>query len=171
MLCDSMPDKKPLRVLLAGPRGFCAGVDRAIRVVEEALRRFGAPVYVRHEIVHNRYVVQQLERQGAVFVEDLAEVPEQAHVVFSAHGVPKSVPVEARRRQLSYFDATLSRGPAPVCGPGCLSVSGGRLRLRRQAPGNGRCLHSPAGERADRARMSQVAARINHCLRLAVSDA
>ena len=101
-----MPEKKPLRVLLAGPRGFCAGVDRAIRVVEEALRRYGAPVYVRHEIVHNRFVVEQLERQGAVFVEDLAEVPEHAHVVFSAHGVPKSVPVDARRRHLSYLDAT-----------------------------------------------------------------
>jgi 4-hydroxy-3-methylbut-2-en-1-yl diphosphate reductase len=101
-----MPDKQPLRVLLAGPRGFCAGVDRAIRVVEEALRRYGAPVYVRHEIVHNRFVVEQLECQGAIFVEDLAEVPEHAHVVFSAHGVPKSVPVDARRRHLSYFDAT-----------------------------------------------------------------
>jgi 4-hydroxy-3-methylbut-2-enyl diphosphate reductase len=101
-----MPDKTPLRVLLAGPRGFCAGVDRAIRVVEEALRRYGAPVYVRHEIVHNRFVVEQLERQGAVFVEELAEVPERAHVVFSAHGVPKSVPVDAERRHLSYLDAT-----------------------------------------------------------------
>jgi 4-hydroxy-3-methylbut-2-enyl diphosphate reductase len=100
------PARPPLRVLLAGPRGFCAGVDRAIRVVEEALRRYGAPVYVRHEIVHNRFVVEQLERQGAVFVEDLAAVPEDAHVVFSAHGVPKSVPEEARRRRLSYLDAT-----------------------------------------------------------------
>ncbi|MBV9734626.1 MAG: 4-hydroxy-3-methylbut-2-enyl diphosphate reductase [Acidisphaera sp.] len=101
-----MRPQPSLRILLAGPRGFCAGVDRAIRVVEEALRRHGAPVYVRHEIVHNRTVVEQLERQGAVFVEDLAEVPAQAHVVFSAHGVPKSVPAEARRRRLSYFDAT-----------------------------------------------------------------
>jgi 4-hydroxy-3-methylbut-2-enyl diphosphate reductase len=101
-----MPDKLPLRVLLAGPRGFCAGVDRAIRVVEEALRRYGAPVYVRHEIVHNRYVVEQLERQGAIFVEDLAEIPEHSHVVFSAHGVPKSVPEEARRRHLAHLDAT-----------------------------------------------------------------
>jgi 4-hydroxy-3-methylbut-2-enyl diphosphate reductase len=96
----------PLRVLLAGPRGFCAGVDRAIRVVEQALRSYGPPVYVRHEIVHNRTVVEQLERQGAVFVEDLSEVPADAHVVFSAHGVPKSVPEEARRRNLSYLDAT-----------------------------------------------------------------
>ena len=103
---SSAPDAAPLRVLLAGPRGFCAGVDRAIRVVEEALRHYGAPVYVRHEIVHNRTVVETLERQGAVFVEDLAEVPEDAPVVFSAHGVPKSVPAEARRRHLLYLDAT-----------------------------------------------------------------
>lgn len=95
-----------LRILLAGPRGFCAGVDRAIRVVQETIRRFGAPVYVRHEIVHNRTVVEQLEREGAVFVEDLAEVPEDAPVVFSAHGVPKSVPAEAQRRNLTYLDAT-----------------------------------------------------------------
>jgi 4-hydroxy-3-methylbut-2-enyl diphosphate reductase len=96
----------PLRVVLAGPRGFCAGVDRAIRVVEEALRRYGAPVYVRHEIVHNRTVVETLEAQGAIFVEELDEVPENAHVVFSAHGVPKSVPEEAQRRRLAYLDAT-----------------------------------------------------------------
>ncbi len=95
-----------LRIILAGPRGFCAGVDRAIRVVEEAIRRYGAPVYVRHEIVHNRTVVETLEGQGAVFVEELDEVPADAHVVFSAHGVPKSVPAEARRRNLSYLDAT-----------------------------------------------------------------
>ena len=95
-----------LHVVLAGPRGFCAGVDRAIRVVEEAIRRYGAPVYVRHEIVHNRTVVEALEAQGAVFVEELDEVPADAHVVFSAHGVPKSVPAEAQRRNLSYLDAT-----------------------------------------------------------------
>jgi 4-hydroxy-3-methylbut-2-enyl diphosphate reductase len=95
-----------LRVVLAGPRGFCAGVDRAIRVVEEALRRYGRPVYVRHEIVHNRTVVETLEAQGAIFVEELDEVPENAHVVFSAHGVPKSVPEEAQRRHLDYLDAT-----------------------------------------------------------------
>ena len=98
--------RRPLRVILAGPRGFCAGVDRAIRVVEEALRRYGAPVYVRHEIVHNRTVVEALEAQGAVFVAELDEVPEHAHVVFSAHGVPKSVPAEADRRQLFSLDAT-----------------------------------------------------------------
>jgi 4-hydroxy-3-methylbut-2-enyl diphosphate reductase len=105
-----LPDRQaalpPLRVLLAGPRGFCAGVDRAIRIVEEALRRHGAPVYVRHEIVHNRTVVEALERQGAVFVEEVAEVPEGAPVVFSAHGVPKSVPAEAVARGISWLDAT-----------------------------------------------------------------
>ncbi|QEO17672.1 4-hydroxy-3-methylbut-2-enyl diphosphate reductase [Acetobacter vaccinii] len=97
---------RSLKVLLAGPRGFCAGVDRAIRVVEEAIRRYGAPVYVRHEIVHNRTVVEELEAQGAIFVEELDEVPEDGHVVFSAHGVPKTVPVEAERRSLLYLDAT-----------------------------------------------------------------
>ena len=105
-LAPSATKKTDLRVILAGPRGFCAGVDRAIRVVEEALRRYGAPVYVRHEIVHNRTVVEDLERQGAIFVEELNEVPADAHVVFSAHGVPKSVPEEARRRRLAYLDAT-----------------------------------------------------------------
>jgi 4-hydroxy-3-methylbut-2-enyl diphosphate reductase len=109
---DALPEhvsadaRATLRVILAAPRGFCAGVDRAIRVVEEALRRYGAPVYVRHEIVHNRTVVEDLERQGAIFVEELDEVPANAHVVFSAHGVPKSVPEEAQRRQLAYLDAT-----------------------------------------------------------------
>jgi 4-hydroxy-3-methylbut-2-enyl diphosphate reductase len=98
--------RRRLRVLLAGPRGFCAGVDRAIRIVEEALRRHGPPVYVRHEIVHNRTVVESLEAQGAVFVEELDEVPPDAPVVFSAHGVPKSVPAEAERRNLTYLDAT-----------------------------------------------------------------
>jgi 4-hydroxy-3-methylbut-2-en-1-yl diphosphate reductase len=105
-IADIMDQKPPLRILLSGPRGFCAGVDRAIRVVEEAIRRFGAPVYVRHEIVHNRTVVEMLEAQGAVFVEELDEVPPDAHVVFSAHGVPKSVPAEAERRNLYYYDAT-----------------------------------------------------------------
>ncbi len=98
--------RPPLTVLLAAPRGFCAGVDRAIRVVEEALARYRPPVYVRHEIVHNRTVVADLERQGAVFVEDLALVPEGAPVVFSAHGVAKSVPAEARARGLTALDAT-----------------------------------------------------------------
>jgi len=104
---EPTPRLRPkLHIVLAGPRGFCAGVDRAIRVVEEAIRRYGAPVYVRHEIVHNRTVVETLEAQGAVFVEELDEVPADAHVVFSAHGVPKSVPAEAKRRNLSYLDAT-----------------------------------------------------------------
>jgi 4-hydroxy-3-methylbut-2-enyl diphosphate reductase len=102
-----MPVSKPtLKVLLAGPRGFCAGVDRAIKIVEEALARYGAPIYVRHEIVHNRFVVEGLQAKGAVFVEELAEVPEGAHVVFSAHGVAKSVPIEARSRNLIALDAT-----------------------------------------------------------------
>jgi len=101
-----LPDKPPLTVLLAAPRGFCAGVDRAIQIVERALERYGAPVYVRHEIVHNRHVVERLRRLGAVFVEELAEVPDDRPVVFSAHGVPKSVPAEARAREMLYLDAT-----------------------------------------------------------------
>ncbi|HSQ94643.1 MAG TPA: 4-hydroxy-3-methylbut-2-enyl diphosphate reductase [Croceibacterium sp.] len=98
--------KLPLEVLIAAPRGFCAGVDRAIEIVERALKRFGAPVYVRHEIVHNRYVVDGLKAKGAVFIEELDQVPDGAPVVFSAHGVPKSVPAEAERRELAYLDAT-----------------------------------------------------------------
>jgi len=98
--------KLPLTVLIAAPRGFCAGVDRAIEIVERALDRYGAPVYVRHEIVHNKYVVEGLKAKGAVFVEELDEVPADAPVVFSAHGVPKSVPLEADRRKLAWLDAT-----------------------------------------------------------------
>jgi 4-hydroxy-3-methylbut-2-enyl diphosphate reductase len=99
--------KPGLIVLLAGPRGFCAGVDRAIRIVEEALRRHGAPVYVRHEIVHNRFVVDRLAAAGAVFVEELDEIPDDGRpVIFSAHGVPKSVPDEAMRRRMFTLDAT-----------------------------------------------------------------
>ncbi|WP_281301256.1 MULTISPECIES: 4-hydroxy-3-methylbut-2-enyl diphosphate reductase [unclassified Iodidimonas] len=98
--------KPTLQILLAAPRGFCAGVDRAIKIVELALERFGAPVYVRHEIVHNRHVVEDLESKGAVFVEELSEVPDDVPVVFSAHGVPKSIPAEADRRKLLYVDAT-----------------------------------------------------------------
>jgi 4-hydroxy-3-methylbut-2-enyl diphosphate reductase len=93
-------------VLIAAPRGFCAGVDRAIQIVELALERFGAPVYVRHEIVHNRFVVDRLRTLGAVFVDELDEVPDDRPVVFSAHGVPKSVPTEAQSRNLTYVDAT-----------------------------------------------------------------
>jgi 4-hydroxy-3-methylbut-2-en-1-yl diphosphate reductase len=96
----------PMTVLLAEPRGFCAGVDRAIQIVERAIEKFGAPIYVRHEIVHNRFVVENLEKKGAVFVEELDEVPDDAKVIFSAHGVPKSVPKDAEHRDLSYFDAT-----------------------------------------------------------------
>ena len=98
--------KSPLTILLANPRGFCAGVERAIEIVERALAKFGPPVYVRHEIVHNRYVVEGLEAKGAVFVEDLTEVPEGVPVIFSAHGVPKHVPAEAESRHLFYLDAT-----------------------------------------------------------------
>jgi len=98
--------KAPLTILLAAPRGFCAGVDRAIQIVERALEKYGSPVYVRHEIVHNRYVVQGLEQKGAVFVKELDAVPVGAPVVFSAHGVPKSVPAHARERRLMALDAT-----------------------------------------------------------------
>jgi 4-hydroxy-3-methylbut-2-enyl diphosphate reductase len=101
-----MLNRPPLRVLIAAPRGFCAGVDRAIQIVELALERFGAPVYVRHEIVHNRFVVERLRGLGAVFVDELDEVPDDRPVVFSAHGVPKSVPAEAQGRGLTYVDAT-----------------------------------------------------------------
>lgn len=99
-------EKPPLQLLIAAPRGFCAGVDRAIEIVERAIAKYGAPVYVRHEIVHNRFVVDSLAAKGAVFVEELDEVPDGAPVIFSAHGVPKSVPEEARRRELFDLDAT-----------------------------------------------------------------
>jgi 4-hydroxy-3-methylbut-2-enyl diphosphate reductase len=99
--------RPPLTILLAAPRGFCAGVDRAIKIVELALRRFGPPVYVRHEIVHNRHVVESLKAKGAIFVEELDEIPETgAPVIFSAHGVPQSVPAAAETRGLNYLDAT-----------------------------------------------------------------
>lgn len=98
--------KPPLRLLIAAPRGFCAGVDRAIKIVELAIEKHGAPVYVRHEIVHNKFVVDTLKAKGAVFVEELDEVPDGAPVVFSAHGVPKSVPAAAEDRGLDYLDAT-----------------------------------------------------------------
>ena len=98
--------RPPLHVLIAAPRGFCAGVDRAIQIVELALERFGAPVYVRHEIVHNRFVVDRLRDLGAIFVDELDEVPDDRPVVFSAHGVPKSVPAAASERGLQFVDAT-----------------------------------------------------------------
>ena len=100
-----MKNKRPLKIYLAKPRGFCAGVDRAIKIVEEALERAGPPVYVRHEIVHNRHVVESLEAKGAVFVEELDDVPNGVPVILSAHGVAKSVPQEAVRRNLNYIDA------------------------------------------------------------------
>ena len=98
--------KPPLTLYLAAPRGFCAGVDRAIKIVEMALAKWGAPVYVRHEIVHNKYVVDSLRAQGAVFVEELDECPDDRPVIFSAHGVPKSVPSAAQARNMTYVDAT-----------------------------------------------------------------
>jgi 4-hydroxy-3-methylbut-2-enyl diphosphate reductase len=101
------PGGKPsLTLLLAAPRGFCAGVDRAIRIVELAIEKYGAPVYVRHEIVHNRFVVERLEKIGAIFIEELDEIPDGSKVIFSAHGVAKTVTAEAQRRQLFYLDAT-----------------------------------------------------------------
>ena len=103
-MARSMPD--PLTLYLAAPRGFCAGVDRAIKIVEMALEKWGAPVYVRHEIVHNRFVVDGLRDKGAVFVEELEDCPPDRPVIFSAHGVPKSVPAEAEARQMLYVDAT-----------------------------------------------------------------
>src|SRR5579871_6130115 len=102
-----MTAKPPLDLLLCSPRGFCAGVDRAVQIVELALKRFGAPVYVRHEIVHNRYVVDALKAKGAVFVEELDEIPPTTQpVIFSAHGVAKAVPADAQARNLFQLDAT-----------------------------------------------------------------
>ncbi len=104
---QDVAEKPRLNILLAAPRGFCAGVDRAIRIVELALKKYGPPVYVRHEIVHNRFVVDRLRDLGAIFVEELDEIPEtDAPVIFSAHGVPKSVPAAARHRNMFYLDAT-----------------------------------------------------------------
>ena len=101
-----MSDKASLQIVLANPRGFCAGVDRAIEIVEKALEKYGAPVYVRHEIVHNKFVVNRLRDMGAVFVDELDAVPDGVPVIFSAHGVPKSVPEAAETRKLEYLDAT-----------------------------------------------------------------
>lgn len=99
-------EKPPLRLLITAPRGFCAGVDRAIDIVEKAIEKYQKPVYVRHEIVHNRFVVDGLKEKGAIFVEELDEVPDNEHVIFSAHGVPKVIPAEATRRGLGWLDAT-----------------------------------------------------------------
>ena len=101
-----MTARLPLKLLIAAPRGFCAGVDRAIVIVERAIEKYGAPVYVRHEIVHNKYVVDNLKAKGAIFVEELDQVPDGVPVVFSAHGVPKAVPAKAEERGLDYLDAT-----------------------------------------------------------------
>ena len=98
--------KKKISVLVAQPRGFCAGVERAIDIVETALDKWGPPVYVRHEIVHNKYVVEDLKNKGAIFVQELDECPADRPVIFSAHGVPKSVPEEAKRRNFLFVDAT-----------------------------------------------------------------
>lgn len=105
-IAGMLSPRPPLQVIIAAPRGFCAGVDRAIRIVELAIERYGAPVYVRHEIVHNKFVVDRLRSLGAVFVEELDEVPDGVPVVFSAHGVPKAVPAAAQDRGLDYLDAT-----------------------------------------------------------------
>ncbi len=105
-MIDSDKQKRQIDLLVAAPRGFCAGVDRAIKIVELAIKKYGAPVYVRHEIVHNRYVVDELKKLGAIFVEELDEVPDGVPVVFSAHGVPKAVPHKAEERGLEYLDAT-----------------------------------------------------------------
>lgn len=101
-----MTNKPPLTLYLAAPRGFCAGVDRAIKIVEMAIEKWGAPVFVRHEIVHNKFVVDDLRDKGAVFVEELDDCPDDRPVIFSAHGVPKSVPAEATKREMLYVDAT-----------------------------------------------------------------
>ncbi len=106
---SNTPTKPHLTIRLCGPRGFCAGVDRAIQIVVLAIKKYGAPVYVRHEIVHNRYVVEGLQERGAVFIEELDEIPDEHHgapVIFSAHGVPKSVPADALAKNLFYFDST-----------------------------------------------------------------
>ena len=103
---DVKSGRKHKTVLLAAPRGFCAGVDRAIQIVERSIEKFGAPVYVRHEIVHNRHVVERLRKLGAIFVEELSECPDDRPVVFSAHGVPKAVPKAAEAREMTYLDAT-----------------------------------------------------------------
>ena len=95
-----------MQIILANPRGFCAGVDRAIEIVERALQTLGAPIYVRHEVVHNTYVVNDLKNKGAIFVDELSEVPDQATVIFSAHGVARAVHQEAKQRGLKIFDAT-----------------------------------------------------------------
>ena len=98
---------KHLKILLSAPRGFCAGVERAIEIVEKSIKKFGAPVYVRHEIVHNKYVVDDLKNKGAIFVEELEEIEDKTRpVIFSAHGVPKKIPEDAKNYNMTYIDAT-----------------------------------------------------------------
>ncbi|WP_336973281.1 4-hydroxy-3-methylbut-2-enyl diphosphate reductase [Sphingobium aromaticiconvertens] len=105
-MTEALHIRPPLKLMIAAPRGFCAGVDRAIVIVERAIEKYGAPVYVRHEIVHNKYVVDSLKAKGAIFIEELEQVPDGMPVVFSAHGVPKSVPAQATERDLPFLDAT-----------------------------------------------------------------
>ena len=119
--------KQNLVIKLAAPRGFCAGVDRAIQIVERALDKFGPPVYVRHEIVHNRFVVENLEARGAIFVDELDEVPTDAPVIFSAHGVPKAVPAEAQAREMLFVDATCRLCPRSMLKQNAIMIRGGRL--------------------------------------------
>ncbi len=132
-MTSSRPSEKPqLKVMLCSPRGFCAGVVRAIDTVERALAIYGKPVYVRHEIVHNRYVVESLRQKGAVFVEELDEIPDtDVPVIFSAHGVPKSVPVEAGNRKLLAIDATC---PKFIFGAGARLCSSG-TKVIPKSPG------------------------------------
>ena len=109
---------KEIKILLAAPRGFCAGVDRAIEIVKKSINKYGAPVYVRHEIVHNKHVVESLKKIGAIFVEELEEIEDKTRpVIFSAHGVPKAVPIEASNLKMEYIDATcpclLYTSPSP----------------------------------------------------------
>jgi len=118
--------RPPLTVLLATPRGFCAGVDRAIQIVERAIEKYGAPVYVRHEIVHNRHVVERLKALGAVFVEELEECPADRPVVFSAHGVPKAVPAEARARKISTSTPPARWSPRCMWRPAATSTPAAR---------------------------------------------
>lgn len=102
-----MKSRKELKIFLASPRGFCAGVERAIEIVEKCLKKYGMPVYVRHEIVHNKYVVDDLKKKGAIFIEELNEITDKSRpVIFSAHGVPKTVPLEANYLKINYIDAT-----------------------------------------------------------------
>ena len=124
--CRPSPIAPSLTVRLASPRGFCAGVDRAIQIVERAIEKYGAPVYVRHEIVHNVHVVERLKKLGAVFVEEVSECPADRPVIFSAHGAPKSAAAEAGRRNMLYLDATCPSSPRSTWTPNGTSRRGAR---------------------------------------------